>query len=91
MSSDITHCYDQMLRSIEQKAENIEVVIPIRILRLKEVMRRVGICRASIYQHMRTGHFPRNIILGPRAVGWLETDINEWLAERIRTSTVNKS
>jgi len=56
-----------------------------RILRLPEVMARIGICRASIYQHMAAGSFPKQIALGPRAVGWLEHEIDAWLAARMQT------
>lgn len=56
---------------------------PIRILRLPEVMARVGICRASIYLRIADGSFPKQISLGARAVGWLESDIDAWLAARI--------
>jgi len=59
---------------------------PIRILRLPDVMDRVGICRASIYLHMARGIFPKQISLGPRAVGWLEHEVEAWLVERINTS-----
>jgi len=59
---------------------------PIRILRLPEVMDRVGLCRASIYLHMARGKFPKQISLGPRAVGWLEHEIDAWLAARIKFS-----
>jgi len=55
----------------------------IRILRLPDVIGRVGICRASIYQHMETGTFPKQISLGARAVGWLEYEIDAWLAARV--------
>ncbi len=56
---------------------------PARILRLPEVIIRVGLRRASIYQHMAAGSFPKQIALGIRAVGWLESEIDEWLAVRI--------
>jgi prophage regulatory protein len=55
----------------------------IRILRLPEVMARVGICRASIYLRIADGSFPKQISLGARAVGWLEHEIDAWLAARI--------
>jgi len=47
--------------------------IPSRIMRLPEVIARVGLRRASIYQHIAAGSFPKQIVLGVRAVGWLET------------------
>ncbi|GGG52598.1 hypothetical protein GCM10010964_44670 [Caldovatus sediminis] len=28
------------------------------------------------------GEFPRRVTLGPRAVGWLESEINQWIAKR---------
>jgi prophage regulatory protein len=56
---------------------------PIRILRLPEVISRVGLRRASIYQRMMRSDFPKQITLGPRAVGWLESEIDAWLAARV--------
>ena len=56
---------------------------PIRILRLPEVVDRVGLKRASIYLRVADGSFPRQISLGARAVGWLESEIDAWLAARV--------
>jgi prophage regulatory protein len=33
---------------------------------------------------MAEGKFPRPIRLGPKAVAWLEHELDEYLAERIR-------
>ncbi len=55
----------------------------LRILRLPEVIRRVGLRRASIYLHISKGSFPKPISLGARAVGWLESKIDGWIG-RIR-------
>jgi prophage regulatory protein len=56
----------------------------IKILRLPEVISRVGLKRASIYQHISAGSFPKPVSLGLRAVGWLEHEIDAWLSERIQ-------
>ncbi len=56
------------------------------IIRLKQVQTRTGRSRSSIYADAKVGRFPAPINIGPRAVGWLETEINEWLAERIAAS-----
>jgi prophage regulatory protein len=64
---------------------------PARILRLPEVMARVGLKRASIYQHMAAGTFPKQIALGVRAVGWLESEIDTWLTTRIQARYVQKT
>ncbi|MXO58165.1 AlpA family phage regulatory protein [Altererythrobacter salegens] len=50
-----------------------------RILRRPEVERLVGLSRSSIYAMMAKGEFPRPICLSRRAVGWRQTDIDEWL------------
>ena len=57
---------------------------PGRILRLPEVISRVGLRRASIYQHMNRGSFPKTIPLGVRAVGWLEREIDAWVQIKIQ-------
>jgi prophage regulatory protein len=62
-----------------------------RILRLPEVIARVGLKRASIYQHIATGSFPKQISLGIRAVGWLESEIDQWLAVRISARQIQKT
>ena len=56
----------------------------IKILRRKQVENRTGLSRSTIYLRLQEGTFPKQISLGPRAVGWLENEINEWLAERIK-------
>jgi prophage regulatory protein len=57
---------------------------PLKIMRLPEVIARVGLKRASIYRFIGEGRFPKALSLGPRAVGWLEHEIDSWLAERLQ-------
>jgi prophage regulatory protein len=56
------------------------------ILRLRNVKARTGLARSTIYQRMKCGEFPAQISLGPRAVGWLEADIEAWIAKRVASS-----
>ena len=56
------------------------------ILRLPTVKAITGLSRSTIYLHMSEGTFPKKISLGSRAVGWLETEIQDWLDERISVS-----
>lgn len=56
------------------------------ILRLPEVKTRVGLSRSSIYLAISREDFPRPIQLGARAVGWLESDIEGWIADRLTNS-----
>ncbi|NCC23090.1 MAG: AlpA family transcriptional regulator [Alphaproteobacteria bacterium] len=55
----------------------------LKILRLPEVIARVGLKRASIYHRISEGTFPKPVPLGPRAVGWLEHEIDAWLRRRL--------
>ncbi len=57
-----------------------------RILRLPEVIARVGLKRASIYAYIAHGSFPQQVSLGERAVGWLEKEIDAWIAARVSVS-----
>lgn len=55
-----------------------------KFLRLTEVQQRVPYSRSSIYQLAKQGKFPKPLSLGARAVAWLESDIDEWIEERMR-------
>lgn len=59
-----------------------------KFIRLPEVKNKTGLSRSSIYLRMSNGDFPRSISLGngSRAIGWLESDVNQWLDERIAAS-----
>lgn len=58
-----------------------------RFLRLKQVMHRVGLSRATIYLWMRQGRFPKPVDLGAGgAVAWPEADIDKWIADTINAA-----
>ncbi|KJG56002.1 transcriptional regulator [Photobacterium kishitanii] len=54
-----------------------------RFIRLKEVMHVTGLGRSSIYNYMAEGRFPKTVSLGGRAVAWVESDIELWMAEKV--------
>jgi len=54
-----------------------------RLLRLPEVKRLTGLSKSSIYARIAEDSFPRQIPLGSRTVVWLETDIQNWIAEKV--------
>ena len=57
-----------------------------RFLRLPEVMARTGLSRSTIYVRLEEGRFPRPVSLGARAVGWIESEVDDWMRERIAES-----
>ncbi len=50
-----------------------------KILRLPDVLNRVGFSRSTIYAFVSEGRFPAPVKIGARAVGWLDTDIDQWI------------
>ena len=53
------------------------------ILRLPAVKARTGLSRSTLYLRISDGAFPKPINLGGRAVGWLESEIEDWLTSRV--------
>jgi prophage regulatory protein len=53
-----------------------------RILRTKEVVERVGKGRTTIWREEREGRFPKRRVIGEGQVGWLESEITEWIRSR---------
>lgn len=53
-----------------------------KILRLTAVLKKLGISKATVYRWIQTEGFPAPIHLGPRAVGWTEASIDEWLINK---------
>ena len=58
----------------------------VRFLRLPEVLARTGLSRSTIYVRRDQGRFPRPVSLGGRAVGWIESEVDEWMREWIAAS-----
>ena len=54
------------------------------ILKLSDVIARTKLSRSSIYAYVAQGHFPQPVNLGPRSVGWIESDIHEWIRSRTK-------
>jgi prophage regulatory protein len=65
--------------SIEQRSRARKI----QFLRLPEVCKLTGLCRSSIYQMEAEGRFPSRVPIGLRAVGWVESEVQDWLRRRI--------
>jgi prophage regulatory protein len=55
---------------------------PQKYLRQPEVLARVGVSWMSLRRWEKKGLFPKRRKLGPRLVGWLESEIDEWCNTR---------
>ena len=61
------------------------------IIRLPEVLKRTGVSRATWLLGCKAGRYPRPIKLTERAVGWLSSEIEAFLAERIAARDAESS
>jgi prophage regulatory protein len=52
------------------------------IIRLPEVKALTKLSRSTIYRLANEGEFPAPVALGPRAVGWKNAAVLEWLHNR---------
>lgn len=55
-----------------------------RILRLTEVIHRTGLARSTIYKLMKAHEFPQAVPLMVRTVGWIESEVDDWIASKVR-------
>lgn len=58
----------------------------LQILRRPQVTARTGFPRSTLYLKIARGEFPKPIKLGARAVGWLASDVEAFIAARVAES-----
>jgi prophage regulatory protein len=61
-----------------------------RILRQAEVEAKVGFRKTKMWELIADRAFPEPIALGPRAVGWRESEVDRWIAELPRATRFAK-
>jgi len=57
-----------------------------QILKLIEVKKTTGLSGSTIYRLISQGDFPKQIKLSERSSGWLQSEVDQWLNERISAS-----
>jgi len=55
------------------------------LARLPTVLKLTGLGRSTIYRWIADGSFPPPVHLGPRAVAWRWSDLDEWTRSRSTT------
>jgi prophage regulatory protein len=56
-----------------------------RLLRLPDVIKQVSFGKSQIYASVKLGTFPAPVKLSIRAVAWPESQIQHWIAQRIKS------
>jgi len=56
-----------------------------KFIRLPQVIERTTRSKPAIYVDIKKGLFPAPVKIGLRAVAWRESDVVNWMSERITT------
>ena len=56
---------------------------PDRFLKLPEVKEKTTFSTSELYRRVAAGDFPQQVRLGPKSVAWVESEVNDWIDERI--------
>lgn len=67
------------LKHANEASGSFAHIKPPRLIRLPEVMDRVGLRRTAVYDKVKDGDFPRPRSLGPRCSVWVESEIDDWV------------
>ena len=54
-----------------------------RLLTMTQVRERVTLSKQEIYRRIKRGEFPRQVRIGASRVAWVESEIQEWIAQAI--------
>ena len=54
-----------------------------RVLRRRDLLMKVGLSKSQIDRLEAAGKFPRRLQLGPRAIAWVEAEVELWLEDRV--------
>jgi prophage regulatory protein len=53
------------------------------IIRLPQAIQKTGLSRSTIYSLISRGEFPQKIQLSTRSIGFLESEINDWVTSKV--------
>ena len=56
------------------------------LIRMPETMRRTGYGKAWLYKLINQNRFPKPVKIGSRSIAFIESEIDEWVSQRIAES-----
>jgi prophage regulatory protein len=70
----------------ERQKQDMILIGEQTILRLPKVKALTGLSKSTLYELMQQKSFPSSILLGRRTVGWLKSEVDQWISERTQAS-----
>lgn len=55
-----------------------------KFIKLNDVVKVTSLSKSTIYRLVAENDFPRQVPLGGKSVAWVESEIEEWMKEKIR-------
>jgi prophage regulatory protein len=62
----------------------------VQFLKSKEALSKAGIAQTTAWRMEQAGLFPRKIRVAPKAVRYLDREIEQWIAARVRGVSDNE-
>ena len=81
----ILHDYEANGTPAESRRAQI-ILLSADELPVADIAQTVGLSKSTIYKRIADGSFPPPISLGERAVGWVDSAIDDWVKDRIEES-----
>ncbi len=53
-----------------------------RLLRIDQVIERIGVSRTTIHRLRRDSQFPKPVTIRGRTIAWPEADIDDWIRRK---------
>ena len=57
-----------------------------RFLAKSEVLRIAGFSAATLWREVKAGHFPEPVPISANRVGFLESEVRDWVASKVRAA-----
>lgn len=55
----------------------------LQLMKLRQVMKMTCLARSTVYKYCADNNFPKPIKLGERNVAWLESEVREWIEQKM--------
>lgn len=61
------------------------------IITLERVTEKTTLGRSTVYNYMKAGRFPASVRLGERHVGWVESEVDDWVQKQIAARNADQA